>query len=113
VHIDGRLKGILKCFSDLGASCADAVTPAPMGDLTPLQCREEAGPDMVLSGGLGPNLWLPEVSDEEFTHHVHEWLDIRRLSPRIVANAGDQVPPNALEYRIEMMRDLVEEHGWF
>jgi len=113
VHIDGRLKGILKCFSDLGASCADAVTPAPMGDLTPIQCREEAGPDMVLSGGLGPNLWLPEVTDEEFTHYLLEWLDIRKVSPRIVANAGDQVPPNALEHRIEMMRDLVEEHGRF
>jgi len=25
--------------------------------------------------------------------------------------AGDQVPPGAPEYRIEMMRDLVEKYG--
>ena len=68
---------------------------------------------MVLSGGVPPNLWLPGVSDEEFRQAVLDWLEIRRLSPRIVANAGDQVPPNALEYRIEMMRDLVEKHGRF
>ncbi len=111
IHIDGRLKGILKCFADLGASCADAVTPAPMGDLTPRQCREEAGPEMVLSGGAPPNLWLPEVSDEIFKHSVLDWLEIRKLNPRLVANAGDQVPPGAPEYRIEMMRELVEEHG--
>jgi hypothetical protein len=111
VHIDGRLRGILKCFGDLGASCADAVTPAPMGDLTPRQCREEAGPDMILSGGVPPNLWLPEVSDRAFKRSVLDWLAIRRLSPRLVANAGDQVPPGAPEYRIEMMRELVEEHG--
>lgn len=111
IHIDGRLKGILKCFADLGASCADAVTPAPMGDLTPRQCREEAGPDMVLSGGAPPNLWLPEVSDEAFKQSVLDWLEIRKLSPRLVANAGDQVPPGAPEYRIEMMRELVEKHG--
>ena len=111
VHIDGRLKGILRCFADLGASCADAVTPAPMGDLSPRQCREEAGPDMVLSGGVPPNLWLPEVPDDTFRQSVLDWLEIRKLSPRLVANAGDQVPPGAPEYRIEMMRELVEEHG--
>jgi hypothetical protein len=82
-----------------------------MGDLSPRQCREEAGPDMVLSGGVPPNLWLPEVSDEEFKQSVLDWLAIRKLSPRLVANAGDQVPPGALEYRIELMRELVEEHG--
>ena len=113
VHIDGRLKGILKCFAELEASCADAVTPAPMGDLTPRQCREEAGPEMVLSGGVPPNLWLPEVGDSTFRQAALDWLEIRKLSPRLVANAGDQVPPGAPEYRIEMMRELVEEHGRF
>jgi len=84
-----------------------------MGDLTPAQCREEAGPDIVLSGGVAPNLWLSDVSDDEFRQATLDWLEIRKLSPRIVANAGDQVPPNALEYRIEMMRELVEEYGRF
>ena len=42
---------------------------------------------------------------------VLDWLDIRRLSPRLVANAGDQVPPGAPEFRIDMMRGLVEKHG--
>ncbi len=111
VHIDGRLKGILGVFADLGATCADAVTPAPMGDLTPRQCRQEAGPDMVLSGGVPPTLWIPGVSDQDFKRAVLDWLEIRKLSPRIVANAGDQVPPGAPEYRIEMMRELVEQHG--
>lgn len=111
VHIDGRLKGILRCFAELGASCADAVTPAPMGDLTPEQCRQEAGPDLILSGGVPPNLWLPEVSDEEFRQAVLRWLDIRRHSPRLIANAGDQVPPGAPEYRITMMRELVDRYG--
>ena len=66
---------------------------------------------MVLSGGVPPNLWLPEVSDEAFKESVLDWLAIRKLSPRLVANAGDQVPPGAPEYRIEMMREMVEEHG--
>lgn len=111
VHIDGRLKGILRVFAELGASCADAVTPAPMGDLTPEQCRQEAGPDLILSGGVPPNLWLPQTSDEEFRQAVLRWLEIRRHSSRLIANAGDQVPPGAPEYRITMMRELVDRCG--
>ena len=111
VHIDGRLRGILGAFGELGATCADAVTPAPMGDLTPEQCRDEAGPDMILSGGVPPDLWARSSSDEAFRQGVLDWLALRRRSPRLVAAAGDQVPPGAPEYRIEMMRDLVESHG--
>ena len=33
-----------------------------------------------------------------------------RANP-LIAAAGDQVPPGAVEHRIEMMRDLVETHG--
>ena len=33
--------------------------------------------------------------------------------PRLIANAGDQVPPHADEDRIAIMRDLVEQHGRF
>ena len=113
VHIDGRLKGILGAFAAIGADCADAVTPAPMGDLTPQQCREDAGPHMVLSGGVPPNVWTEQASDQAFKHAVLDWLEIRKLNPRIVAAAGDQVPPGAPEYRIEMMRELVDKHGHF
>jgi hypothetical protein len=111
VHVDGRLRGLLKAMGDAGASCIDAVTPAPMFDLTPRQCRDEAGPNLILSGGVPPNVWMPQASDDDFKSAVLDWLEIRTLSPRLIAAAGDQVPPGAPEYRIEMMRDLVERYG--
>jgi hypothetical protein len=111
VHIDGRLKGALRMIRDTGADCADAVTPTPMGDLSPAQCREEAGPDFILSGGVPPNLWLPDVPIETFRAAVLDWLALKTSSARLIANAGDQVPPEADESRISLMRDLVEEHG--
>ncbi|HET6455804.1 MAG TPA: uroporphyrinogen decarboxylase family protein [Armatimonadota bacterium] len=113
VHIDGKLKGALRMIRDTGADCADAVTPIPMGDLTPEECRAEAGSDFILSGGVSPDLWLPNVSTDDFKAAVIRWVDLRKLSPRLIANAGDQVPPGALEDRIEIMRDLVETHGRF
>ena len=111
VHIDGKLRGALGMIRDTGADCSDATTPAPMGDLTPEECRQEAGPDFILSGGVPPNLWLPETRPEVFKKSVLDWLELKRHSFRLIANAGDQVPPGASEERIKIMRDLVEEHG--
>ena len=113
VHIDGRLKGALGMIRAVGADCADAVTPTPMGDLTPEACRSEAGPDFILSGGVSPDVWLPNVSEDDFQAAVLRWLALRRSSPRLIAAAGDQVPPGAVEHRIEQMRDLVETHGCY
>ena len=111
VHIDGKLRGAIGMIRDAGADCGDAITPAPMGDLSPLECREEGGPGFILSGGVPPTLWLPEVPREAFEKSVLEWLELKRYGPRFIANAGDQVPPHAAEDRIEIMRELVEKHG--
>ena len=111
VHIDGRLSGALEMIACTGADCADAVTPAPFGDLTPEQCRDEAGPDFILSGGVPPDLWLLHMSTEYFKEAILRWLNLKKRSPRLIANAGDQVPPGAVEDRIVTMRDLVEQYG--
>jgi hypothetical protein len=111
VHIDGRLRGALSMVRDTGADCADAVTPVPLGDLTPAACREEAGDRFILSGGVPPNLWLPGVPLDVFRRSVLDWLELRKTSPRLIANAGDQVPPGADESRLALMGELVEESG--
>lgn len=111
VHIDGKLRGAVGMIRAVGADCGDAITPAPMGDLDAQACRAEAGPDFILSGGVPPNLWLPEVPVEVFKQSVLDWLALMRSGPRFIANAGDQVPPHAVEDRIQIMRDLVEQHG--
>jgi hypothetical protein len=111
VHIDGRMRGALAMFREIGADCCDAATPAPMGDLTPGECRDEAGPHFILSGGVSPDLWYPHVSVDAFKRAIGDWLDLRQRSPRLIANAGDQVPPGAAEDRIAIMRDMVEQCG--
>ncbi len=111
VHVDGRMRGLLRAFAAMGADCIDAVTPAPMGDLTARQCRDEAGANLILSGGVPPSEWIEPASDDDFRRAVLAWLELRASSPRLIAAAGDQVPPGAPEHRIHMMRELVEEFG--
>ena len=112
-HVDGRMNHILEVVAEAGIDVADACTPAPTGDLTPSQIREQAGPNMVIMGGISPQMWLPGTSDQAFVAHVREWLDQRKVSPRIVQSAGDQVPPGTKLERIKMRYDIVEEFGQY
>lgn len=111
VHIDGRLRGALAMFRDCGTDCADAVTPKPMGDLTPAECFNEAGAGLILSGGVSPELWLPQAPLATFEAAVRDWMALKRAGARLIVNAGDQVPPCADEARIAIMRDIVNAEG--
>jgi len=113
VHIDGRLKNCIRMIAETGADCGDAITPAPMGDLTPVQCREEAGDDFILSGGVPPDVWLPNVDLKQFEQTVIAWLSTKQRSFRLFAAAGDQVPPGAEEEKIVYMKELVDTYGKF
>ncbi len=66
---------------------------------------------MVLMGGISPSKWLPSTSEKDFIEHVREWLDLRKVSCRLVQSAGDQVPPGTELKRIKLVYDLVEEYG--
>ena len=111
MHVDGKLRGALRMVAEAGADGADAVTPGWANDLTATQCRDESGPGFILSGGVPPGLWLPGSSEAAFRDCVMQWLDLRKRSPRLIAGAGDQVPPGAVEARVEIMRDMVDTHG--
>lgn len=93
-HIDGRLRGLLRAAAEMGFDGADAVTPAPWGDLTPQQCRDEAGPKLILSGGVPPSSFSPEVPLRVFDEQVEAWLDLRHQSPALMIAPGDQLPPD-------------------
>jgi hypothetical protein len=82
------MRGLLRAFAEIGVDCIDAATPAPLGDLTPSQCRDEAGKQLILSGGVPPDLWLSQATDEEFTRAVIDWLELRKRSPRLGTFVG-------------------------
>ena len=111
VHVDGEMRGLLSLMAEAGVDCIDAATPAPMFSLTPEQAREEAGPDLILSGGIPATVFAKSGRDDEFIECVKKWLDTRKQSPRLILAAGDQVPIEAPWHRIEMLAELVEQYG--
>jgi len=102
-HIDGRIRGLLQTTRKLGFDGADAVTPAPWGDLTPAECREEAGARYILSGGVPPGSFSPEVPMDVFDAQVEAWLAIRHQSPALIIAPGDQLPPDGDLMRVTRM----------
>lgn len=110
-HIDGMISRIIGIVAEAGIDVADACTPKPTGDLDPLEIRKQAGNNMILMGGISPVMWLPSTSEKHFISHVREWLDLRKISNRLVQSAGDQVPPGTELKRIKLVYDIVEEYG--
>jgi uroporphyrinogen-III decarboxylase len=108
----GETPDVVPYMPDLSQTPA-RTAPTPTGDLSAAECRREAGDRFILSGGVSPNLWMPDTPLAEFEKKVMEWLDQKKTMCRFIANAGDQVPPGADERRIAIMRELVEKHGRF
>jgi uroporphyrinogen-III decarboxylase len=109
-HIDGRLRGLLGLVAELGVDGADAVTPAPLGDLTPAQCRAEAGRKFVLSGGVPPDAFNPAVPLEVFDQRVEAWLALAKESPALIIAPGDQLPPDGDIERVTRMARITEAY---
>jgi hypothetical protein len=111
VHVDGESRGVLRWLAECGVDCADAVTPKPMFSATPAEMRAAAGPDLILSGGIPATIFGPLASDQEFIDCVRRWLDTRLASPRLIMDAGDQVPTDASYHRNALLPELVEKYG--
>jgi hypothetical protein len=113
VHVDGEMRGALRFLAGCGVDCVDAATPRPMFSLLPGEARAEAGPDLILSGGIPATVFGAAGPDGTFVDVVRRWLDTRLASPRLILAAGDQVPPEAPWRRIEQLPELVERYGRF
>ena len=113
LHVDGWLRGAVTYVREAGADGVDAITPSPMGDLTPAEIRAEAGDQLILSGGVAPNLWYEDVPMEVFRQACIDWVELSKQSTALIAAAGDQVPPGAEESRIDVYREVVEEYGYY
>ncbi len=113
VHVDGESRGALGWLAECGVDCADALTPEPMFSLSPARMRAQAGPGLILSGGIPATIFGSTGSDAQFIECVRRWLDTRLSSPRLLMAAGDQVPPDAPFARIAMLPELVDRYGQY
>ena len=106
LHIDGGLIPCLGLLSACGVDIAEAVTPAPFGNVAVEKLREIAGPQIIIWGGLPGGIFSENYSDRFFEEYVLNVL--RNADDRFVLGVADQVPPDAVPRRISRVRELVE-----
>lgn len=111
IHIDGVLNGCLPLLTECGFDVAEAVTPAPVGDLEIEQLRQIAGDKIVIWGGLPGSLFTPQFTDTEFDAYVRRILDAFRHDKKFVLGVGDQVPPDAIIERIKRVSHIIDQNG--
>ena len=107
IHIDGILGTCLPLLEPCGFDVAEAVTPFPVGDIKLEDIRETAGASIVIWGGLPGALFSPSYTDEYFRSHLEKVLDVFKDDTRFVMGVADQVPPDGLEHRIKLVREMI------
>jgi hypothetical protein len=114
IHIDGYLKGCLPLLEKDGFDIAEAVTPAPVGDVQAKDLRTLAGGSIILWGGLPGALFSSQYSDAFFMDYLQDILETFRQDGRFVLGVADQVPPDCREGRVletgEYVRAFNKKH---
>jgi hypothetical protein len=112
IHIDGSLRGLLNEEARIGFNVLEALTPAPVGDVSIEEWEKIVGNSKsILWGGIPGVYFTPNISDEEFEKHVKRVLETMSKAPRFVLGVADQVPPDGLEERVKRVGELVEDCG--
>jgi hypothetical protein len=108
IHIDGTLGSCLPLLADCGFDVAEAVTPAPVGDVEVENLRKTAGENIVIWGGLPGALFSPLYTEKQFVEHLKKVLDVFVGDSRFVLGVADQVPPDGLISRVRLVREMVD-----
>ena len=111
VHLDGRIGNLPFLLRDSGFDAIEALTPAPVGDLSPKEIRERAGDKLILWGGLPGAMFSSTYPEQMFREHIVSYLKSYIPNPRFVLGVGDQVPPDADINRVKMVPELVNRFG--
>ena len=107
IHIDGTLRACLPFLVKCGFDVAEAVTPAPVGDIEMEELRSVAGNGIVIWGGIPGALFSDQFSEEIFESHVKRVLKTFEGDPSFVLGVADQVPPDGLIHRVKKVREIL------
>ena len=111
IHIDGTLKSCLPLLADSGFDVAEAVTPAPVGDVQLEDLRNTAGDNIVIWGGLPGALFSPLFGEDVFEAHLTKAIDTAKEDGSFVIGVADQVPPDGLLSRVKKVREFIDKNG--
>lgn len=111
IHNDGTLRGVVEKIPATGIDAIDAMTPAPVGDVSLAEIRSLVGDQLLILGGLPGAMFAPPFTAADIERHVKELIRLHKDSNRFMLGVADQVPPNGDIRLVQLVSELVEEYG--
>ena len=111
IHFDGALKGLLHEVGSTNPTIIEAMTPYPYGDLRVDEYGKYVESDSVMWGGIPGPMFTEAVTESGFERYVVKAIEVMVKEKRYVLGIGDQIPPDGLIKRIEVVSNLVEKYG--
>lgn len=108
LHNDGTLKASLPLLTRIGLDAVEAVTPAPVGDLSLEEIAEIAKDKIIIFGGLPGALFSPCYPENFFKDYLRKVLRTFPPGSGFVLASADQVPPDAEFSRIALVKKILE-----
>jgi len=108
IHNDGTMRSSLSRIAGVGFDAAEALTPAPVGDVAVEEMRNLAGREDFILWGLVPGAaFCPAWSETQFRECVSKVL--KEVKGPFIMGSADQVPPDGDISRVGIVSDMLAE----
>ena len=105
-HWDGNARHMLPYLQETGLDGVEALTPAPMGDMTLEQIKAGVGDTMIVLDLLPAIDFLPDHSTEALLEFTRRVIDM--FAPRLILGVSDEISAPGEIDKIEAVSSLVD-----
>ncbi|MFH0797484.1 MAG: hypothetical protein V2A65_10625 [Candidatus Omnitrophota bacterium] len=106
VHLDGRVRGLIGKLAGCGFDGIEAITPAPVGDVSIEETRALADNDrVVLWGGVPGAMFVPPWRKSDVCEQTRRVVKAWGGTGKVIVGSADQVPPDGC---LEFCRAIAE-----
>ena len=106
-HWDGNSRLMLPFLSETRLDGVEALTPAPMGDMTLEEIKRAVGDEMVVLDLLPVTDFLPNRSVKDMLEFARRVIDM--FAPRLILGISDEISQVGEIERVEAVAELVDE----
>jgi hypothetical protein len=111
-HTDGENRALLPLFPSCKIDVAESVCPHPMTSCTLTEIREGMGPTTTVWGGITSiSLLEDSMDDRAFEAYLDELFEDLGSGERLILGVSDNVPPDAVLSRLELIKHRIESFG--
>ena len=106
-HWDGNSRHLLPYLKDSGLHAVEALTVAPMGDMTLEGIKEAVGDQIVVLDMIPVIYVLPNYPVGDLMDFVKRVIDM--FAPRLILGVSDELSAPCEIQRIDMIADLIDK----